>query len=1167
MSTLDNLRKDAKRWLKALRENDPQATARLAVAYPKAPKQPALRDVQHALALENGSPSWAALVRKIDSAPPAGPDPALDPSAQDSRVAAFLEFACWDHHVHGRGDYAHREESAMRLLRRYPEIARSNLYTAVVCGELTEVARLIAANPESARTSGGPRGWTPLLYLTYARLPWQPSIDNSLSIARLLLEHGADSNTYYMAGDSPYTALVGVAGEGEQDAHPHPVAEEFYRLLLEAGAGPYDQQVLYNTHFRAAMLWWLDLTYAHCQKTGRTADWHDQPEWPMFDMGNYGTGARFILGIAVKRNDLQLAEWALARGANPNAVPARDPRHSKRSLYQDAVVSGNREMADLLVRHGAVPVEPVLDDQEAYVAACLRLDRVAVQAFLENRPEYLHSAAAIHEAARRDRPDVIALLLDLGTPIEAEDKQRQRPLHAAAGANALRAAAFLLERGAEPDPREANWNATPIGFANHDRKLEMINLLAPHSRDIWSLTRNGKLDRLRALFAEQPALARTASSNGFTPLWWLPADDTLALEIANLFLEHGADAGVYVKDGSTAADYAHKQGRDELARLLRDAAASSGHSQAAPPSAPPPPDLERLAKAARDLLTAHETGDAAAMAAVRSHFRIGITDWQQLRARVREHLAELRAEDRGTSFINLDDAQFLVARSAGFKTWDELATELSNGESKSAQPPYAVDKRANRVRPRRLLFDRDWETVLRVIGETGISGLDAEGQMTDEILDRVANLPGVTHLNLEGSRQLTGAGIRHLARMKQLRFLKLTGCPIADDDLKVLRELPELRRLEIQHHRGITDAGASHIADCRHLEAIDLMNTRTGDGTLKALAGKPKLHYVKAGNNVTAKGAAYLHDFPVFKAWQGGEPSMSLMSPDAGPNFLWLYLKGAEINAALAQLAGLNGLFGLSIHGGSDQEPFDGNDHLPVTAADLKPVASLPNLGWLGLDGHLCDSAALGQVGAIPNLKMLMAQSAVAADDGFDALAKSRTLEYLWGRYCPNFSGAGFRALSRIPTLRGMAISCRHVDDAALATLPDFPSLHQLMPMDFSDDGFRYIGQCARLEQLWCMYCRETSDAATEHLARLTQLRTYYAGKTRITNRSLEVLGGIDSLEELTFWQCGGITDAGLVHLSRLPNLREIHFEGGMPNVTLEGTAVFPPGVHVDHRT
>jgi hypothetical protein len=61
VTSLDNLRKTAKRWLKALRAGDRAAFERLRCAYPGAPVSPSLRDLQHALAREHGFPGWSAL--------------------------------------------------------------------------------------------------------------------------------------------------------------------------------------------------------------------------------------------------------------------------------------------------------------------------------------------------------------------------------------------------------------------------------------------------------------------------------------------------------------------------------------------------------------------------------------------------------------------------------------------------------------------------------------------------------------------------------------------------------------------------------------------------------------------------------------------------------------------------------------------------------------------------------------------------------------------------------------------------------------------------------------------------------------------------------------------------------------------------------------------------
>jgi hypothetical protein len=195
---------------------------------------------------------------------------------------------------------------------------------------------------------------------------------------------------------------------------------------------------------------------------------------------------------------------------------------------------------------------------------------------------------------------------------------------------------------------------------------------------------------------------------------------------------------------------------------------------------------------------------------------------------------------------------------------------------------------------------------------------------------------------------------------------------------------------------------------------------------------------------------------------------------------------------------------------------------------------------------------------------MLMGQGAVADDDGFAALSQSQSIEYIWGRDCPNFASRGFAALARMPALKGIALSLKNVDDSLLSTLSAFPALRQLMPMDVPDAGFRHVGRCENLESLWCMYCRDTGDLATEHLAGLKKLKYYYAGQTKITDRSLEILSRIQSLERTEFWNCDGLTNAGIAQLVQLPNLQEITLDG-LRGVTKEVLAVFPSHIRVNY--
>jgi ankyrin repeat protein len=482
-------------------------------------------------------------------------------------VSWFLEWACWDHHVHGKVDHRMCDRAASRLLTQNAEIARDSLYTAIVCGDIDEVRRILVDRPEAACEPGGSRGWSPLLYLCYTRFSHQPTIDNAVKIGHLLLDLGANPNDLYMAGDARYSALTGVAGEGEQDSPRQPQAEELFQLLLERGAEPFDIQVLYNTHFSGDMLWWLELIYAHTVKTGRGAEW-DDPNWMMLDMEPYGPGAYFLLNVAVEKNDLKLAEWLLSHGASPNATsshPKFKPRHT---LYEHAVIEGLIDMAALLLRYGASPTTPVLTGLESFVAACFRLDHEQASELTSEHPEYLQSPDAMFTAARKDRADVVEFLLDLGVAIEVSDDHNTRALHHAAIGNAQGAARLLIERGAEIDPIESRHDAPPIGWATHGDHADMIEFLSRLSRGPWRLAFNGCVDRLREVLNVDPDLAKLVDDNGITPLWWLPDDEAKASEIVELFLAHGADPSIKSKQGRTAADWARKRGMLDIARRL-----------------------------------------------------------------------------------------------------------------------------------------------------------------------------------------------------------------------------------------------------------------------------------------------------------------------------------------------------------------------------------------------------------------------------------------------------------------------------------------------------------------------------------------------------------------------------------------------------------------------
>jgi len=541
-ASLESLKKEAKRWLKALREGDADARERLRRVLPKAGTEPGLREVQHALALEHGLAGWTALKEALA-------DRALARRSAGERAEDFLR-----HAVDRAGSAL-----AAHILRKHPDVAQVSLLTAVVAGDLAEVGRRLARDASEASAAGGPKTWQPLQYLCYARLPTTESSEHAVAVARALLDAGADPNaTWKDDWNNPFTLITGVIGEGEGREPRHPQAAELAQLLIERGADPYDTQSLYNTSLHTDDTFWLDFLYSRSEWAGASERWREKKEWSSNSTLDY------LIGNAVSRNHLRRTRWLLERGAHATALHS----YSKRNLHTEALLGGFTELAQLLVDFGARP-EP-LDDVHAFQAACMSCDRETARRLVAAHPEYLRFPGPMYQAADRDRIDVAELLLELGVSPDVEHGG-WTALHSAAHNNSVRVAKLLVERGATIDIREKKYQSTPLGHAVWANQLQMVDLLSGVSRDVIALVRAGKLERLRTVLDEDPSFAQ-ATRDGRTALFFLSPPEERALEIAELLLGCGVDPRFQDADGLTAADVAAKSGFEDLADLLRGTA-------------------------------------------------------------------------------------------------------------------------------------------------------------------------------------------------------------------------------------------------------------------------------------------------------------------------------------------------------------------------------------------------------------------------------------------------------------------------------------------------------------------------------------------------------------------------------------------------------------------
>ncbi|GAY13693.1 ankyrin repeat domain-containing protein [Mycobacterium sp. shizuoka-1] len=276
---LDRLRDDARRVQRGVHAGDADAVAAVRRHHPRpdmalAAKRFRLHDAQLVVARRYGFSGWPALVGYLAIAG----NLAVDPGGIDERSLGVADRFCalaslrYDH-----TDAPPRWQAAAELLEANPDVPQQHVWAAASAGDPVALIGHLDASPEAAIMPGGPFGWAPLLYLCYSRVPLPRNDDDLLAAASALLDAGADPNAGYLwrAMSTPFTALTGVFGEGEQGPgrQPrHPLCAALAVLLLRRGAHPVDHQTLYNRMFRADDSH-LELLFEHHLATAGPSPW------------------------------------------------------------------------------------------------------------------------------------------------------------------------------------------------------------------------------------------------------------------------------------------------------------------------------------------------------------------------------------------------------------------------------------------------------------------------------------------------------------------------------------------------------------------------------------------------------------------------------------------------------------------------------------------------------------------------------------------------------------------------------------------------------------------------------------------------------------------------------------------------------------------------------
>ena len=296
----------------------------------------------------------------------------------------------------------------------------------------------------------------------------------------MLLAAGADPNAGYLWDGltSPFTVLTGAFGEGEDAVNqpPHPESLALARLLLDAGADPNDSQALYNRQFRAGTAH-LELLLQYGLGRGDGGIWHARLA------PAHATPAQLVqdqLLWAASTNMPERVRLLLAHGVDVDAQGTEHPGFRSHTAYALAVQHGHTEVAALLRAAGADT--GTLDPIATFLGACLGGDHAEAARRLAADPSLAALALArepyaMVRAAQVGRADAVRLLAGLGFDVNAV--HRTSALHEAAWRGNLDLVTLLLELGADPGLLDTAFHATPLGWARHNQQHAVAEYLAP----------------------------------------------------------------------------------------------------------------------------------------------------------------------------------------------------------------------------------------------------------------------------------------------------------------------------------------------------------------------------------------------------------------------------------------------------------------------------------------------------------------------------------------------------------------------------------------------------------------------------------------------------------------------------------------------------------------
>ena len=162
---------------------------------------------------------------------------------------------------------------------------------------------------------------------------------------------------------------------------------------------------------------------------------------------------------------------------------------------------------------------------------------------------------------------VAKFLLEQGTDVNAGPRRGITAIHEAAYQGQAEVVHWLVSNGANPTLRDEMWNSTAIGWSDGGNHPELMQWLFTLDQvDIQDAVEQRCYDIVERILGQSSVLANAPDGKGGLLRHAAFHNDR---RMAQLLIDHGADATLCNENGHSALDYAEKNGHHDMLELLR----------------------------------------------------------------------------------------------------------------------------------------------------------------------------------------------------------------------------------------------------------------------------------------------------------------------------------------------------------------------------------------------------------------------------------------------------------------------------------------------------------------------------------------------------------------------------------------------------------------------